>query len=169
MKMGSLKLALGAGIAGMGLAGCGGGEVEMQPGRYEMTSTIEELTLPGAPPEVVEGMKEAAQQPATACLTQEDVKNPGDKLTPRSDPGAACSENRYDWKGGKIDGRMRCDTRSGEVTAEMSGEYRRDGFTMDVKSELPGLEGEQAAQRGRISLRTQGRRIGECDGTENMK
>jgi hypothetical protein len=169
MHIGSLKLALAAGIAGAALTGCGSGEVEMQPGRYEMIASITEISLPGAPPGATEAMKEAAKQPQTACLTPEDVKNPAPKLTPRQDPGAACQENTFTWKGGSIDGKLRCSTPNGDVSAEMKGEYRRDGFTLDVASQLPSLTGEPGGELGRIKMRSEGRRVGECDGTEKTK
>ncbi len=169
MHIASLKLALIAGTAGAALTGCGGGEVEMQPGRYEMTASITEISLPGAPAGATDAMKEAAKQPQTACLTPEDVKNPGGKLTPRQDPGAACQENTFDWKGGRIDGKLRCATPNGEVSANMKGEYRRDGFTLNVESQLPSLTGEAGGEPGRIKMRSEGRRVGECDGTEKTK
>ena len=165
MQIASMKIACLSGIAVMAVAGCGGADVTMQPGRYEMTATVTDINMPGAPEGIADAMKEAAKQTQSACLSAEDVKDPGTKLAPRDNPGNACSENRFDWKGGKIDGKMRCSIQGqGEVTADMSGSYTADTFNFEVKTELPNMAGQ--GERGRLTLRSEGRRVGECNGSE---
>lgn len=170
MRARSIKLAFLAGVAATSLAGCGsgGGEVTMQPGRYEMTATVEEINLPGAPEGVTQAMKDAAKQVQSACLRPEDVNNPGGKLAPRQDPGDACSENTFDWKGGKIDGKLRCDSPQGKLSADISGSYTADSFTMNVDSDLPNMM-QKDGERGRIAMRSEGKRVGECNGSETSK
>jgi len=162
-----LRIAVLTGLASTALAGCGDSNVTMQPGRYETKATITEINLPGAPPQVAEMMKAAAQQTQTACLTPDDVTDPSRKLAPRQNPGSACSENTFEWKGGDINGKLRCNLPQGEVKADMTGSYTADSFNMEVKTDMavPG----KANERGTINLRAEGRRVGDCDGTEKTK
>lgn len=163
----SMKIAFLAGIAATALAGCSG-EVTMQPGRYEYKATVTDISLPGAPEGVADAMKQVGNQTQNVCLTAEDVKDPAGKLAPRDKAGDQCSENVLNWKGGKIDGKMRCSVQGqGEVTAEMSGSYTADSFNLDVKSELPNMSGQ--GERGRLAMRSEGRRVGDCDGSETRK
>lgn len=148
------------------LAGCGSGDVSMQPGRYETKATVLEVNIPGAPPEVAEMMKAAAQRTHFTCLTEQDVANPGGKLAPRQQL-ENCAENSLEWQGGRISGKMRCNLPQGAANADMTGSYTQDSFNMEVKTEmaLPG----KANERGNVSLRAEGRRVGDCDGSEKAK
>ena len=169
----SIKLAFLSGIAAAALAGCGGGsgnggEVTMQPGRYEMSATVKEIRVPGAPEGTAEAMSEAVKQVQSACLKPEDVNNPGDKLAPRQNPGDACSENTFNWKAGRIEGKMRCASDKGPLSADIVGTYSRDSFTFDIDTDVPNMA-DADGERGRIAMRSEGRRVGECNGTEGPK
>jgi len=50
----------------------------ISPGRWESTMTIQEMTIPGMPPELAARMKSMTAKPKTfeSCVTPEEAKKP---------------------------------------------------------------------------------------------
>src|SRR4051812_45137240 len=81
----------------------GGGPATISPGKWEFTTKINSIEMPGAPPQMIEQMK-TKEQKATQCLTQDDVSKMGEKLTTQGAPGGGtCTYSRQTLANGTID------------------------------------------------------------------
>lgn len=145
------------------VADAGGTGSFVRPGKWESRFTIEEMSMPGMPPQVGAQMKGMAGQvePQQSCLTAEEAKRP------REDFFAGASKNcrydRFNMGGGKIDAVMKCTQESGTQLMQMAGTYSPDSYTMTMSTTSAG-EGPAAGMKMR--MRIDARRLGECDGTE---
>jgi hypothetical protein len=129
------------------------------PGQWQMAMTINEMTMPGLPPEAAARMKGMMGQghSFTQCLTPEDVKKPKEDMF-SGDEAGKCKYDHFAMGGGKIDITMTC---GGEQprTMQMNGTYAPDEYHMKVVS-----KGEGASGPGAMSMQMQmdAKRIGEC-------
>jgi hypothetical protein len=145
----------------------GAGEAFVRPGLWESKITIEQLDLPGMPPEMAGKMKQmmAQNQPQAIknCLTPEDVKKPKEDFFAGQNKG--CRYDRFTMGGGKIDAVMRCGGEQGAQVMEMAGTYSPDAYRMQMSNKVEAAaKGAQGAMAMR--LRIDARRVGECSGKE---
>jgi len=143
----------------------GAAEIVARPGKWEMTSTVEQIEMPGAPPQaqayIRENMARAANRSVEYCLTPEEAKRPGGKFfTGNESPG--CTFEHFDIGGGKLDAAMRCEREGRNMTMEINGTYAPDSYTTHVA-----MKTEGGRQSGMVmKLRNEARRIGDCTGKE---
>jgi hypothetical protein len=111
----------------------------MKPGKWEITT---QMDMPGM------------QMPArtfTKCITKEDVANV-ESAIPRGQRDSSCKFSDVKVEGNTVSWKMNCEERhmsgDGKVT------YDNDAYTGEthVKSE-----------RGDMTIKNSGRRVGECD------
>ena len=141
------------------------GEFVMRPGKWSSKVSIEEVSVPGMPPEAAKRMQEmfaARQQGSESCLTAEQAKRPSeDFFSGKSDN---CRYDRFTMGDGKIDAKMRCQAGGATQVMEMAGTYARDNYTMTMSMNQQG--GPEAAAGLRMRMRVDARRVGECTGKE---
>lgn len=145
----------------------GAGESFVRPGLWESKITIEQLDMPGMPPDTAGKMKEmmAQNQPKSHrnCLTPEDVKQPKEDFFAGQNKG--CRYDRFTMGDGKIDAVMRCDGEQATQVMEMAGTYSPDAYQMQMSNKIEaaakGAEGSMA-----MRMRIDSKRIGECSGKE---
>lgn len=179
-----LALVLGAAL----LAGCGdGGTVEAQnasvdevaakvraaggdsrfvnPGRWEQTATLVDISIPGAPPEAASAMRSAMgkSQTHTVCLTPERAKNPREEFF--AGAGKNCRYENFKWGGGKIDLAMRCTEGQMTQAMDLAGTYSPDAYQMEMTAKADGGEGPVTGMTMR--MRVDAKRVGECTGKED--
>lgn len=147
----------------------GAGESFVRPGLWESKIIVEQLDLPGMPPEMAGRMKEmmAQNQPTAfkSCLKPEDVKKPDEDFFAGQNKG--CRYDRFTMGNGKIDALMRCGGEQATQVMEMAGTYSPDAYQMQMSNKVEaaakGAEGSMA-----MRVRVDARRIGECTATERQ-
>ena len=136
-----------------------GGDMFVRPGKWQSIVTIQEMTIPGMPPEFAARMKEtmAKERKFESCLTPEQAKRP------RGDFFAAdksCTYDHFEMGGGKIDAAMRCGQEGMAQSMTMRGSYTPDQYGMDMATKTEGA-GPQAGTV--MKMHVEAKRIGECD------
>jgi hypothetical protein len=140
----------------------------LSAGEWQVSGTMEEMNIPGLPPEAQAEMKKAMSAHGAAtyryCLTPEEAKEPRGKFF----SGKAENNCRYDhftMGGGKIDAAMRCNEPTGAMTMTVAGTYSPDSYSSRVTMNMEG-----GAQRGMsMKMRSEAHRIGECTAAEKAE
>jgi hypothetical protein len=141
------------------MAGSGASGQLVSPGQWEITTRINDISVPGLPPQTAAQMKGAMgkDKSFTDCITPEEAKRPREGMFAGGDK--SCRYDNFTMGGGKIDITMHC---SGEGMARqmvMTGEYSPNAYHMNVSS-----SGTAKSGSGAISMQIDmtGKRIGEC-------
>ena len=138
----------------------GGGSSFVRPGKWVSTVTIQEMNVPGMPPEFTARMKEQMAQAREyeSCLTPEEAKKPKEGFFAGVDK--SCKYDHFEMTGGKIDATMRCNREGMSQTMIMAGTYSDERYDMQMSSTMQG-----AGPRGGMALkmRVDSKRVGECD------
>jgi hypothetical protein len=134
----------------------------VNPGKWQSTVTIEEMSMPGMPLEAQEQMKSMVAQSHTSetCLTPEEVKQPRGRFFGGND---TCRYDHFTMGGGKIDAQMHCSQGGSAQVMEMSGTYSPDHYEMHMKSHTEGGPGEAVS----MQMKVDSKRIGACSGKES--
>ena len=140
-------------------AATAGGEF-VRPGKWATSITIEEMNIPGMPPEFAAKMKEqqVASRPVESCLTAEQAKKPQEGVFAGVDK--SCRYDRFTMDDGKIDAAMRCDQNGTVQTMTMTGTYSPERYDMNMASQVGGT-GPQAGTT--MKMKVAARRVGACD------
>lgn len=145
----------------------GAGESFVRPGLWESKVVIEQLDMPGIPPEMAANMKkmmaEDQARSSKSCLTPEDVKKPKEDFFAGKNKG--CRYDRFTMGGGKIDAVMRCGGEQATQVMEMSGTYSPDAYRMQMSNKIEAAA-KGAAGSMAMRVRVDARRIGECTGKD---
>jgi hypothetical protein len=136
----------------------------VRPGKWRSTVTVDQLAVPGMPPELAERMKAAmAQRTPTqtdSCLTPEDAKRPKEDFFGGADK--SCRYDRFTMAAGKIDAVMKCSAGGASQTMTMNGTYSPDDYRMRMT--VDAAQGGSATERGmNMTMRVEAKRIGACD------
>jgi Protein of unknown function (DUF3617). len=131
----------------------------ISPGQWQMVMKVNEMTMPGLPPQAAERMKGMMGQghTFTECLTPEEVKKPKEDMFSGDEQGK-CKYDHFAMGKGKIDITMTC---GGEMprTMQMNGTYSPDEYQMKVASQGQGKSGPGAMT---MQMEMAAKRIGEC-------
>lgn len=136
----------------------------ISPGRWESTVTIKDVSMPGLPPAATTQMKAqmGKSQQIISCLTEADVKKPGEKFF-AGDAMKNCRYERFTMAGGKIDAAMACSQGDAKQEMTMTGTYSPESYTMAMTSEASG-RGAPGAMTMKMEMTA--KRAGECRGDE---
>lgn len=123
----------------------------LQPGKWETTIAIQEMTVNGVDRTPPGG----ASQKGTSCLTAEQAaKGPGEFLKAA---GSQCTATSSNFGGGRMDVEMACKMPMGTLTTRSTGAYTPTSMTSDAVGSVS----------GRMSItervHTEARRIGACN------
>lgn len=131
----------------------------IRAGKWQSTVTIEDVSMPGMPPEMAERMQSALAQTRTAetCLTEAEAQRPKEDFFGGNEQ---CRYDHFTMTGGKIDAAMRCTQQDVTQVMEMSGTYSSTSYQMRMRSRT---EGGPAGQALTMQMKVDARRIGECD------
>jgi len=142
------------------------GVVDMiSPGRWEGTTHIAEMTMPGLPPEAQAKLAAARGDTKTvSCITPEEVK--ASKASMFGDMGDNCKYDHFAMGGGKVDGVATCDNNGTKIKTTISGTFSSDSYQMAIRSESSG-KGPMDGMTMAISA--DAKRVGECRGTPDEK
>ena len=127
--------------------------MRIEPGLWELTSEVVEVSAPDLPREVRNRMV-GPRSRIRNCITPQQAARPSANfLAARSDHG--CSYRAFSVRDGRLSGTMSCP----EVSATMAGRYgpRAYAMSMEMASPMPG------GATMTLQVRARGRRIGDCD------
>lgn len=138
----------------------GGGSTFVRPGKWVSSVTIQEMSVPGMPPEFAAKMKERMAEARTfeSCLTPEQAKKPKEDFFAGADK--SCRYDKFEMTGGKIDATMHCSREGVSQTMTMAGNYSDDHYNMQMSSKMEGA-GPQAGMS--MKMQVDSKRVGECD------
>jgi hypothetical protein len=138
-------------------------------GEWRVVGTMEEMNIPGLPPEAQAEMKKVMGDHGTMtydyCLTPEEAKRPRGKFFSGKE-AKNCRYDHFTMGGGKIDAAMRCEGEaSGTMTMAISGTYSPDSYTSHVTMNM------QGAREGNMTMkmRSEARRVGECTAEDRAR
>ena len=128
--------------------------MRIEPGLWELTSEVVEVSGPDLPREVRNRM--LGPRPSMRnCITPAQAERPeANFLAVRADSG--CTYRDFSMEGGRMRGVMICP----DATARMEGQYGPEAYElrMEMESPLPGVEEAMT-----LRIRARGRRVGDCE------
>lgn len=135
--------------------------VSFQPGKWQATSELMKMEVPGMPPEMAKanvGQKTTFEH----CVTPEQAaKLPSDFFT-NAQKSTDCTAKNFAMVGGKLDATMTCvDKRTKtDMVMTIKGDYQPTSYTATMTMVTQGAPngGEM-----KITAMSSGKRIGECD------
>ena len=122
----------------------------MQPGKWEISSTVVSVNMPGAPPQVAQ-MMTGKTNTISQCITP-DMVSKGETAPTR--PG--CTVTHTPFGIGPVTSKVVCKTDSGTMTATSTGTYSPTSFNATGKMEMTGKT--SMTQETKVS----GKRVGAC-------
>lgn len=135
----------------------------ISPGQWQMAMKINEMNIPGMPPQAAERMKGmmGGAHSFTQCLTPEDVRKPKEGMFSGDEEGK-CKYDHFSMGGGKIDIAMSC---GGERPRkmQMNGTYSSNEYHMNVASQGQGKAGQDGMN---MRMEMHAKRLGECSAEE---
>lgn len=144
----------------------GGDQSFVRPGLWQSKINIEQLDMPGMPPEMAGRMKTMMAQNQAhgfkTCLTAEDVKKPKEDFF--AGKNNECRYDHFTMGGGKIDAEMHCGGKDGVNIMQMAGTYSPDSYQMQTS--MKAHAANDAAGAMSMRMRIEAQRIGECTGKE---
>ena len=143
------------------LEAAGGSEMFVNPGKWQSTVTLEEMTIPGMPAGVADEMKRAQGREMVneTCLTPEEAKRPKEDFFGGKDN---CRYEKFNMGNGKIDAVMKCSEGGAAQTMTMAGTYSGNAYQMQMTMQSQGDEDGAMAMKMRVDAK----RIGACTGKE---
>lgn len=140
-------------------------EITINPGQWVVTTTVEDMSIPGLPPEVAAKMKENTGKPRslTTCVTPEQAKRPKEEFF-AGDMGGQCRYNHFKMGGGRIDMDMTCAAQGMSNSIKMTGTYGTDAYAMKMDSSSKG--GANGAGAMSMKAMINAKRTGACTGKE---
>lgn len=138
--------------------------LRIEPGLWESTSEVVNVTAPNLPRDVQNRMK----APGTAtrhCITPEQAAQPDANFLATRQEG--CTYRDFSMRNGHMQGTMTCagEGMPGQATATMEGQYGPDRYEMRMRMEMAG----PADATMTIETRASGRRVGDCPAGEESK
>ena len=134
----------------------GGGGVTMEPGEWETTVQVVNMSMPNLP-----AGASVPTPPATTirtCLTAEQVSRPNaDFLTGNRDSG--CSYDNMSMRDGRMQGSVQCATEAGTMRSTFEGQFTPTSYELTQRMQM---SGEGAAAGMDVESRITGRRLGDC-------
>ena len=142
-----------------------GTATSLNPGKWEHKIDLIEFDMPGMPPEAKSMMQNAIDrvQRYEHCLTPEQAARPSEDFFTQANQD--CRFEHYEWANGKIDMKMNCTTPEGRMTMVQTGRYEPDAFSTAMTQDISA----GGTQRMSIKDKVEARRIGDCDGKEQVQ
>jgi len=136
----------------------------VEPGLWESKVTIQEMNIPGLPPEYADKMKQQMaahqQQSSKHCITPEEVKKPKEDFFGGN---KSCKYDHFTMGAGKIDIAMVCKEEGAAQAMNASGSYTPTSYSLDMSSNSSGDE-----QHGMtMKMHVDSHRVGECTGKDD--
>jgi len=137
-------------VGGIMMAGAASAaDMPVTPGKWQITTTVESMSMPGLPPSVAASM---LKKPivVSSCVSADAAANGPRDLIAKTN--GSCRYTRYNISGGRIDAAMQC-TGAGPQTIAIAGTFTADAY--DIRSQMSGAQMTSTAH-------AVGKRIGPC-------
>lgn len=140
-------------------------KVQLKPGQWEGSFTLDGLDLSnmpeGAPKGMEEQMKRMMSRTIRYCVTPEEAANPDGRLFSGQE-NKDCTYSGFEAGGGTVKGQVSCTTEGGRMTAVMAGSYTPERYEMRMDMKQVGGPGGMEMT---MKATTSGKWIGkECAG-----
>lgn len=134
----------------------------VSPGRWETRMEVQDISIPGLPPEMKEQMQSAMgeRKAFATCITPEEAKRPKEDFFAGED-APNCRYDTFTMGNGRIDLSMTCKEGAGTRRMTMTGSYGDDAYSMAMDMSAPGRGGVMT-----MKATVDGHRTGECKGDE---
>jgi hypothetical protein len=139
-----------------------GGQM-VEPGLWESKVTVQEMNIPGLPPEYADKMKQQMAshqvQNSKHCITPDEVKKPKEDFFGAN---KSCKYDHFTMGGGKIDIAMVCHEEDTTENINGSGSYTPTSYSIETSvSETGGHENGMS-----MKMHVDANRVGECTGKD---
>ncbi len=163
------------GMAALALAACGGGgeenaeggngtaaasgggsaSVSLQPGQWEITTTVASINVPNLPPGATPPLPPPS--PVRSCLTPEQAAQPTAGFIAGAGENGGCTYENSSMSGGRIEATVQCNAGGATMRSVMNGQFAPESFevTQRATTSAEGMNME-------MESRTTGRRVGDC-------
>lgn len=137
----------------------GGPQVKLQAGEWQIDTGMKLVEAKGIPEAAAAQMRTAMERTNTAkqCLTKEDVEKPN---VFAGKDNSRCKYDNFEMGGGKVKALMHCPGQAGsEMVMTMDGSYGPTEYAVNAAMDMrmPG-----SGQSMKMTMRTTGKRLGEC-------
>jgi len=148
-------------------AATGNGEM-VQPGRWEGTTTIEEMKMPLLPAaqQATLAGKMGKSDKIVSCVTPEEAKANKAFFTGNNDK--SCKYDHFAMSGGKLDAQMSCSEQGRSMSATMTGTYSANRYHMEMASNTTAAKDNPYGTMS-MKVMVDAQRVGECRGTEDKE
>lgn len=135
--------------------GGGAAGAAMQPGQWEITTTVTRMNIPGMPAGATPPMP--APTTVGVCLTPEQAARPGADFVTGSGQAQGCTYESNSIAGGRIQARVQCAMPGGSMRSNITGQFTATSYEVSQQVTVP-------AQGANMEMesRTVGRRVGDC-------
>lgn len=133
--------------------------IRMNPGEWVTEAKLEEMEIPGMPPQAAEQMKAMMSRQVSGhkyCLTAAQAEKPDADFFSGAKTG--CTYDHFEMAGGKVSGTMRCSQGGASQTVVFDGQYSPDSYQMHMNSTVEG--GPQGSMKMAMSMNS--KRVGDC-------
>ena len=132
-----------------------------EPGLWQSKINVEEMNIPGLPPEYAAKMKQniARVRTSSHCVTPQEVKKPkedffgGDK---------SCKYQNFTMGGGKLAVEMTCNEEGSAQRTSLTGTYTPTSYSVDLSSRTT----DSGNQGTSMKMHVDAQRVGECSGKD---
>jgi hypothetical protein len=133
--------------------------VQIEPGLWEATSEVINVSAPNLPREVMTQMV-GRETSVRNCITPEQAARPDANFLTAQE-GSNCTYSDFSMRNGRLQGVMTCSGGGlpGEMRTTMNGQYGPRSYDITMRMETSGMP--QGADMT-IEARTTGRRVGAC-------
>lgn len=150
------------------------GPATLRPGRWEMTMRVVSFDMPNAPPEMLAQLRAQPMPPPqtnASCMTPEeasDMVGNFRRQVLQNQPNLSCQIGDQQFGGGRIRISMNCTGRNGQPDQRLAmvGSFTDSNVQIAVSADSAAPVGDGTTQAVRIESTLTGRRVGECNGTE---
>jgi len=138
-------------------------QVRINPGAWEFTTQITAVEAPEMPREMMQAMQ-GRRNSVRHCITPEQANDPDAFSRNMQQQNQGCQVRGFTMRNGRMEGETICAGGTAqEVRSQMSGRYGPDSFDYENRVAMPA---PIAGGTMNVAVRVQGRRTGECPGTE---
>jgi hypothetical protein len=146
----------------------------LRPGRWEMTTRLVSIEMPGATPDMQAQLRAQPIPPPETqanCVTPEEASDLLGNFRQeilRTQPNLSCQIGDQQFGGGRIRFAMNCRGLNGQPDTRMAvvGAFTENNVQMGISAETSMPTGNGATQGARIETTMTGRYVGACNGTE---
>ncbi|WP_415642493.1 DUF3617 domain-containing protein [Sphingomonas antarctica] len=133
-------------------------QTSLHPGQWQATVKLDNISAPGAPPELEKNMRSSIGQARTMleCLTEENAKKPFERFVEGMNKD--CKYDHISMGNGKIDSKLVCTTDGLTRTMTMQGAYSPESYKLQMTTEATG----GPVKRVNMTMTLDAKRVGEC-------